>query len=139
MEQRYLLIRRTRFCCSSFSFTKYADSTELKRLHNIHNRRCTPVRPRIRGFEPRKRYFGTSSTSRALSLVTGREWWSIWHKGGLVKLKKTKNRPMVRLDGIVGLYRPVVVGDIDYYGWRCGALYELVTCVSLDRPYVLYV
>lgn len=36
MEQRYLLIRRTRFCCSSFSFTKYADSTELKRLHNIH-------------------------------------------------------------------------------------------------------
>lgn len=37
MEQRYLLIRRTRFCCSSFSFTKYADSTELKRLHNIHS------------------------------------------------------------------------------------------------------
>lgn len=45
---------------------------------------------------------------------------------------------MVRLDGIVGLYRPVVVGDTDYYGWRCGALYELVTCVLLDRPYVIY-
>lgn len=36
MEQRYLLIRRTRFCCSSFSFTKYADSIKLKTLHNIH-------------------------------------------------------------------------------------------------------
>lgn len=109
-----------------------------KTLHNIHNQRCAPIRPRISGFEPRKRYFGINTPQRALSLVTGREWWSFWHKGDVVKLKKTKNRPMVRLDGIVGLYRPVVVGDTDYYGWRCGALYELVTCVLLDRPYVIY-
>lgn len=110
-----------------------------KTLHNIHNRRYSPIRPRISGFEPRKRYFGTLATFRALSLVTGREWWSIWHKDGLVKLRKTKNRPMVRIDGNIAQYRHAVVGDTDYYGWRCSALYELVTCVSLDRPYVLYV
>lgn len=110
-----------------------------KTLHNIHDERCAPIRAKIAGYEPRNRFWGTNTSPRALSLTTGREWWSFWYKGGLVKLKKTKSRPMVRRDGIVALYRPVVVGDADYYGWRCGALYELVTCVSLDRPYVLYV
>lgn len=68
------------------------------------------------------------------SLVTHREMHTYWRKDGHIKLKITKWLPMVRSNQRGSYYKPVAIGDYDYYDWQCYAIIECVTCVELDSP-----
>lgn len=63
------------------------------------------------------------------NFILSYEYQSYWKKGNRIKLKRTKT--------ICRSYeRDLLVGDIDYYGWVCIALFKQITCVPLDKTKV---
>lgn len=89
--------------------------------------------PKIVGYELR-RWRNHHYESFTGPLTLSREYWSIWHKSTFSKLKITRWLPKVRDYKGHGEYRYIRVGDVDYYGWQCISIYEVCSCVPLDKP-----
>lgn len=77
----------------------------------------------ITGYKRTYYKFGVGKVTVILPLTICMEYWSIWHKGNHIKLKKTKLKPR---------------SDIDSYGWHCKEIYEVLSLVELDTLKIEY-